>query len=161
MKIIEKIKNLASTILWGIVKFFLFILSIPFMIVFLPAKYFWRKKFENKYAGFLSINHGKNFFCYNNRNNSKTYIEENIIPKLANTIEIVYLNGKEIESDYNIEFISKSLYKLKTYNRFPHLMKIRNGKLIDKSINNQFYNVLNMSKSKTELLNEIHLFFED
>ncbi len=144
----------------SVVKTFLFTLLIPFIIILFPIKYFWRKKFEKKYANFLNVNHGKNFFCYNNRKDSKDYIEENIIPELTSTIEIVYLKGKEIKSDYNIEFISESLYKLKTYNRFPHLMKIRNGKLIDKSINNLFYNVLNMSKSKTELLNKIHFFFK-
>ena len=45
-------------------------------------------------------------------------------------------------------------------NKFPHLIKIRNGKLIDKSINNAFYSVLNMNKSRTELLNKINMFFE-
>ncbi len=33
-------------------------------------------------------------------------------------------------------------------------------KLIDKSINNPFYNVLNFNKPKTELLNQINRFFE-
>ena len=52
------------------------------------------------------------------------------------------------------------LYGLKHYNKFPHLMKIRSGKLIDKSINNPFYGVLNMNKSKSELINKINEFFE-
>ncbi len=160
MKTFEKIKNLIITILKSVAKTFLFTLLIPFIIILFPVKCFWWKKFEKKYANFLNVNHGKNFFCYNNRSNSKTYIEENIIPELSHRIEIVYLNGKEIKSDYNIEFISESLYKLKTYNRFPHLMKIRNGKLIDMSINNSFYNVFNMKKPKIELLHEIHQFFK-
>jgi len=113
------------------------------MIVFIPIGHFNRKKFEKKYAEFLAGNNGGNFFCYNNRKNSKSYIEESIIPNLDNGIEIVYLNGKKIESKYSTEFISEALYKLKSYNRFPNLMKIRNGKLIDKSINNPFYNILN------------------
>ena len=130
------------------------------MIVLFPIGHFQRKKFEKKYAEFLNENNGKNFFCYNNRKNSKQYIEEDIVPNLSDGIEIVYLNGKKIESEYNSEFISEALYGLKHYNKFPHLMKIRNGKLIDISINNQFYGVLNMNKSKTELLNKINVFFE-
>ena len=130
------------------------------MIIFIPIGHFQRKKFEKKYAEFLNENNGKNFFCYNNRKNSKQYIKEDIVPNLNNGIEIIYLNGKKIESEYNAEFISEALYGLKHYNKFPHLMKIRNGKLIDKSINNPFYGVLNMNKSKTELLNKINLFFE-
>jgi len=130
------------------------------MLVLLPIGHFQRKKFEKKYTEFLTQNHGKDFFCYNNRKNSKKYIENEIIPNLTNGIEIVYLNGKKVESEYNVEFISEALYKLKNYSRFPHLMKIRNGKLIDKSINNPFYNVLNLNKDKTELLTKINRFFE-
>jgi len=71
------------------------------MIISIPIGYFNRKKFEKKYADFLNHNNGRNFFCYNNRKNSKNYIEENIIPNLSDNIEIVYLNGKKIESDCN------------------------------------------------------------
>lgn len=126
----------------------------------MPFLHFQRKRFEKKYSEFLTENSGKNFFCYNNRKNSKKYIEDEIIPNLTDGIEIVYLNGKKVESEYNAEFISGALYRLKSYSRFPHLMKIRNGKLIDKSINNPFYNVLNLKKDKTELLTKINLFFE-
>ncbi|APQ18796.1 hypothetical protein [Maribacter hydrothermalis] len=82
------------------------------------------------------------------------------MPNLDKGIEIVYLNGRKIESEYNAEFISAALYGLKHYNKFPHLMKIRNGQVIDKSVNNPFYGVLNMNKSQTELLNVINQFFE-
>jgi len=126
----------------------------------MPFLYYQRKRFEKKYAEFLTQNNGKNFFCFNNRKNSKEYIENEIIPSLNDGIEIIYLNGKKVEAEYNTEFISEALYKLKNYSRFPHLMKIRDGKLIDKSINNPFYNVLNLNKDKTELLTKIYLFFE-
>lgn len=138
----------------------LFILILPIIVISMPLLYFQRKRFEKKYSEFLTDNNGKNFFCYNNRKNSKKYIEDEIIPNLTDVIEIVYLNGKKVESEYNAEFISGALYRLKSYSRFPHLMKIRNGKLIDKSINNPFYNVLNLKKDKTELLTKINLFFE-
>ena len=133
---------------------------LPIIIISMPFLYFQRKRFEKKHSEFLTENNGKNFFCYNNRKNSKKYIEDEIIPNLTDGIEIVYLNGKKVESEYNAEFISEALYKLKNYSRFPHLMKIRNGKLIDKSINNPFYNVLNLNKPKNELLTKINRFFE-
>ncbi len=130
------------------------------MIVLYQIHRFQRRQFEKKYSEFLIEISGKNFFCYNNRKNSKKYIEGEIIPNLTDGIEIVYLNGKKVESEYNVEFISEALYKLKSYSGFPHLMKIRNGKLIDKTINNPFYNVLNINKSKNELLAQINQFFE-
>lgn len=156
----KKLKDILLIILLIIIGIPLFILAIPFIIVIIPIGHFQRKKFEKKYAEFLIKNNGKNFFCYNNRKNSKKYVEDEILPNLTNEIQIVYLNGKKIESEYNPEFISEALYKLKNYNRFPHLMKIRNGKLIDKSINNPFYNILNQNKPKKELLGQIDTFFE-
>ncbi|MCV6631165.1 MAG: hypothetical protein OIF50_15040 [Flavobacteriaceae bacterium] len=152
--------NILAIVLFIIIGIPIFILFLPVMIVLYPIRYFQRKRFEKKYAEFLSENSGKNFFCYNNRKKSKKYIEDKIIPRLTGEVEIVYLNGKKVESDYKAEFISEALYKLKTYSGFPHLMKIRDGKLIDKSINNPFYNVLNMNQPKDKLLIKIHGFFE-
>jgi hypothetical protein len=152
--------NILAFVLFVVIGIPVFILFLPIMIVLFPIHYFQRKRFEKKYSDFLTEISGKNFFCYNNRKNSKKYIEDEIIPNLTDGIEIVYLNGKKVESEYNAEFISEALYKLKSYSGFPHLMKIRNGKLIDKSINNPFYNVLNLNKPKNELLTKINRFFE-
>ena len=147
-------------VLFVIVGIPIFVLSLPLLLILYPIQYLQRRRFEKKYSDFLSEINGKNFFCYNNRRNSKKYIEEEILPNLTDGIEIVYLNGKKVESNYNVEFISQALYKLKNYGRFPHLMKIRNGKLIDKSINNPFYNMLNRNTSKNEFLTKINRFFE-
>ena len=152
--------NILAFILFVVIGIPVFILILPIIIVLIPIQYFQRKQFEKKYSDFLTEISGKNFFCYNNRKNSRKYIEDEIIPNLKGGIEIVYLNGKKVESEYNAEFISEALYKLKSYSGFPHLMKIRNGKLIDKSINNPFYNVLNLNKPKNDLLTKINRFFE-
>ena len=157
---LRNIKDILLAIILGIPLVILIILISPLILISIPFTYLERKRFEENYAEFLIEMNGKNFFCYNNRKNSKEFIEQNIIPNLTDGIEIVYLNGKKIESEYPSEFISQALYKLANYNRFPHVMKIRNGKLIDKSVNNPFYNVLNLNKPKTELLNQINQFFE-
>jgi len=154
------LRKLSDILLVLLISIPLFILTLPIILVSLPFTYLQRKRFEKRYTAFLAENDRKNFFCYNNRKNSKKYIEEYIIPNLEKGIEIVYLNGRKIESESNAQFISAALHGLKYYNKFPHLMKIRNGQLIDKSINNPFYGVLNMKKSKTELVNKINLFFE-
>jgi hypothetical protein len=159
-KQLKKLKTILLITIAVLIGIPLLILTILLMIVFAPFGIFKIQRFEKKYAEFLIENNGKNFFCYNNRKNSKQYIAEDLLPSLRKGIEIVYLNGKSIESEYNSEFMSKALYSLKNYNKFPHLIKIRNGQLIDMSINNPFYGVLNMDNSKTELLEEINLFFE-
>ena len=117
--------------------------------------------FEKKYAEFLVHNDNLNFFCYNNRKNAKEFIEVEIIPYLNNKIEIVFLNGKTVENkSFPKEFLSNAIHQLKNYSKFPHLMKIRNGKLIDKSINTIFYSIKNQNKSKDNLMKEIDDFFE-
>lgn len=138
----------------------IFILLSPFILASIINNYFQRKHFLKKYIEFLNENNGMNFFCYNNRKKSKNYIEESIIPNLTDKIEVVYLNGRKVESENNTEFVSEALYRLKNYNRFPHLIKIRDGQLLDKSINNSFYNILNQNKSKTDFIHQINKFFD-
>lgn len=160
----HKVKNLILIILVTIAGLLIvvpiLIISIPIFIVYIPLEYFRRKKFKKEYNLFLQKQNGKNFFVYNNRQNSKLYLKEHIIPKLDNRIEIIYLNGRKIESEYNSQYISESLLKLSHYKRFPHLMKIREGTMIDKSINNHYYNVMNSNKPKAEFFNSINHFFD-
>jgi len=155
----KPLKYILPSIIAVVVGIPVFVLFIPLVIITGPFVYFKRKRFENQYSDFLINNNGADFFCYNNRENSKEYIEKNIIPNLDAGIEIVYLNGQKVASNHSVEFISQALYRLKNYNQFPHLMKIRDGKLVDKSINNPFYNVLNSNKPKTELVDQINQFF--
>ena len=155
----KSLKYILPSIIAVVVGIPVFVLFIPLVIITGPFVYFKRKRFENQYADFLINNNGADFFCYNNRENSKEYIEQQIIPELDAGIEIVYLNGQKVASNHSVEFISQALYRLKNYNQFPHLMKIRDGKLVDKSINNPFYNVLNSNKPKTELVDQINQFF--
>ena len=158
MKKLRKNIDFIFVLLFGLI---VFILTIPFIIISLPFSYYNRKKFEKEYSEFLVQNDEVNFFCYNNRKNSKEFIEGEIIPNLDDKIEIVYLNGKKIENEnYPKEFLSNALYNLKNYSKFPHLMKIRNGKLIDKSINTIFFSIKNQKQSKEKLLKEIEFFFE-
>ena len=137
-----------------------FVIALPFIILSLPFTYFNRKQFEKEYENFLEQNNGKNFFCYNNKKKLKKFLESEIIPLLNNNIDIVYLNGRRVETKYSNEFISHALYNLKSYSKFPHLMKIRNGKLIDKSVNSIFYSIMNQNKLQNTLLAEISIFFE-
>ena len=102
----------------------------------------------------------KNFFCYNNRADAKDFIEKELIPSLDKAIELIYLDGREPKSKYVKDKISLALYKLKNYSRFPHLLKIRNGQMIDESINNEFFNTLRQNKPLDKLLRNINDFFE-
>lgn len=157
MKTLKALFNLLLVVIIGIP---LLIILIPVLLFFIPIQYVKNKRFKREYAKFLSENNGKNYFCYNNRKDSQNFIEEHIISSLSDQIEIIHLNHKLPKSYSNAEFISKALYELKDYTKFPHLMKIRNNEILDKSINNSFYNVMNLGKPKTDLFELINNYFE-
>jgi len=139
------------------------IIGIPFLIFHIlsyPSRRLEEKNFKKDYANFLNRIDGKNFFCYNNRENVQEFIETVIIPRLPKDVEIIFLNGRTPESGYSNTFISHALYSLKNYRKFPHLMKIRNGEVIDFSLNNTFYNTINQQQPVDKLLVEVNHFFD-
>lgn len=141
----------------------LYILFAPLLILFLPFMiygYFDNLVFNRRYKAYLQTIDGTNFFCYNNRTNSKDFIEKNILPTLTPDIKVIYLDGKTPKSDYEQSFISKALYSIKDRKGFPYLLKISNGQLIDKSINNDFYNTMNQNKDIGQLSKKIILFYQ-
>ena len=141
----------------------LFLLFSPLLILFIPSViygYFDNIAFNKKYKKYLLTIDGTNFFCYNNRTNSKDFIEKNILPTLTSDIKVIYLDGKTPKSDYDQSFISKALYCIKDRNGFPYLLKISDGQLIDKSINNDFYNTMNQNKDIGQLSKKIISFYQ-
>lgn len=141
----------------------LYILFAPLLILFLPFMiygYFDNLVFNRRYKAYLQTIDGTNFFCYNNRTNCKDFIEKNILPTLTPDIKVIYLDGKTPKSDYEQSFISKALYSIKDRKGFPYLLKISNGQLIDKSINNDFYNTMNQNKDIGQLSKKIISFYQ-
>lgn len=135
---------------------------MPFAIFIIPIYWLHNKKFQRDYEKYLETElEGKNFFCYNNRKNGFEFIKEKILPNLPKEIEPIYLNGGLIESEiYEQKFLSNALYKLDNYSRFPHLLKIRNGKAIDFSINKDFFKYIYKPKGENNLIEIMKEFFE-
>ncbi len=139
------------------------IVGIPFLIFHIlsyPSRRMEEKNFKRDYINYLYQIDGKNFFCYNNREYAQEFIETIIIPSLPKDVEIIFLNGRVVESDYAKVFMSHALYDLKNYQKFPHLMKIRNGEVLDFSLNNTFYNMINQKQPLDKLLAEVNHFFD-
>ncbi|MFN3404905.1 MAG: hypothetical protein ACK40G_12470 [Cytophagaceae bacterium] len=137
------------------------ILLLPFILISLPFVMINDRIEKKKFRIYLEYIGDKNFFCYNNRSDCKGFIENELLNNLKDcNIELIFLDGKTPKSDYNPNYISRALYELKNYRRFPHLLKIRNGNLIDKSINNSVFNTINKNKSMESLLEEIKEFFD-
>lgn len=111
------------------------------------------------YRSYLNSITGTKFFCYNNRTNSQEFIERNILPNLPSDVQLIYLDGKTPLSDYDDEYISMMLYRIKDRGGFPYLLKVVDGELMDCSVNNEFYNVLNQNKSFDKLFKQINSFY--
>lgn len=135
------------------------VLLTPVLLICLPVILIQDYSNNKKQKDYLITLNGKNFFCYNNRTDAKVFIEKELLPKLGNNIELIYLNGWDVQSDYDKNILSKILYELRNYTGFPHLLKVREGKIIDASVNNEFYNTMHQNKPVDKLLLEIDSFF--
>ncbi len=135
------------------------ILVLPLLIVFWPIYYVYAKITDRQLKSYLIDLGDKNFFCYNNRADAKDFIEKELLPRLDKNIELIYLDGRQPKSSYEKDKISLTLYKLKKYTRFPHLLKVRSGQIIDESINNEFFNTMKQNKPIDKLVSDINNFF--
>jgi hypothetical protein len=157
----ERLKEIPIIIFLIIVGIALSILFLPIILVYLIFEFFQKKRFKKRYSDYLVSIEGKKFFCYNNRKNNHHYIEKNIIPNLRNDIEPLFLEGKRIRNEDNREYISHMLRNVSKRKGFPYLIKISNGKAVDESINNEFYNFKSQNKNPEDLIVLINTSFEN
>lgn len=157
----ERLKEIPIIIFLLIIGIPLSILFIPLILIFLIFEFFQKKRFKKRYYNYLLSIEGKKFFCYNNRKNNHHYIEKNIIPNLNSDIEHVFLEGKNLKSEYIQEYISHMVAAVSDRKGFPYLIKISNGKAIDKSMNNDFYNFKSQNKKPQDLIILINSSFDN
>jgi len=142
------------TIILGFI--LLLIPCIPFILI---HAYFSDKIFEREYKLYLERMNGACFFCYNSRKSSVEFARDIIAPALEPNIQIVFVDGKDVESGNDSKYISKMLYSIQERKGFPYLLKIKDGQILDMSVNNQFYSVMIGRKSVTPLLERINAFY--
>ena len=128
---------------------------IIWLISHMIGQYFRRKRFQQDYVDYLKQHEGTEFFCYTNRRNSRSFVEEHILPALAPNIRVIYLEGREPISQYNKRYISRALYSIRQKG-FPNVMKIKDGRVVDRSLHNELYNVINQKKNPNDFLEALH-----
>ena len=139
-----------------IIGFILLIIPcIPFILIY---AHFSDKAFEKEYKLYLERMNGACFFCYNSRKSSVEFAKNVVVPALEPDIQIVFVDGKDVKSDNDSKYISKMLYSIQERKGFPYLLKIKDGQVLDMSVNNQFYSILIGHKSITPLLEIINTF---
>jgi uncharacterized membrane protein YbaN (DUF454 family) len=140
-----------------IIGFILLIIPcIPFILI---QDYFSNKAFEKEYKLYLERMNGACFFCYNSRKSSVEFARNIIAPALEPDIHVVFVDGRDVESSDDSKYISKMLYSIQERKGFPYLLKIKDGQVINMSVNNQFYSIMIGSKSITPLLERINAFY--
>ncbi|MDN5217337.1 hypothetical protein QQ020_35010 [Fulvivirgaceae bacterium BMA12] len=156
----SRLKEILTLMLLVLSTLVIGIIVLPFAIILAPFGWLQDRQFNREYQQYLKTIEGKNFFCYNNRKKGFDYIQTQILPRLPKEVEPLFLNGKSIESNYESRFISKAFYSFQHYSRFPQLLKIRNGKAVDCSLNAELFNCLNHGKDQELIFNKIEVFFE-
>ena len=157
----ETLKEIPTILFLLIIGILLPVLFLPIILVYLVFDFFQSKRFKKRYNNYLLSIEGKKFFCYTNRKNNHHYIEKNIIPNLSGDIEPVFLEGKILRSKYIQEYISHMAASVSDRKGYPYLIKISNGKAIDKSMNNEFYNFKSQNKNPEDLLTLINSSFDN
>lgn len=137
----------------------LIILS-PLLVPVIIYGFIQNRLFRKEYKTYLKSIEGTKLFVYNSRTNNHSYVKQFILPELPGDVEIVYLNGKDPISNLNKKYISHALYSIKDRKGFPYLLRVENGEINDKSINNAFYNTKNQNKDIQLLLDQIDQFFK-
>ncbi|MBB6239170.1 hypothetical protein HDC90_003817 [Pedobacter sp. AK013] len=130
------------------------------IITSIISDYIEEKKSEKLYCEYLLEIDGHKLFCYNNRKDCQEFIEQQIIPFLPSDVKLIFLDGRYPKSDYSQKFASTVLYKIKNQVGFPYLLKVQNGIVLEKSINNELYNSLNQGHDFQVLYNKINKFYQ-
>ncbi|TCC90253.1 hypothetical protein EZ428_13315 [Pedobacter frigiditerrae] len=144
------------------------VVIVPLLLLFFPVfiflsikSYFDEKAYKKAYEQYVLKINNANFFCYNNKQSIQKLIEQEVLPLLNNSINVIYLDGRNPVSDFNKSYISTVLYGIKDKKGFPYILKIRDGVVVDKSINADLYYTINHNESMSSLVKKIDLFFKD
>lgn len=139
---------------------------IPGIMVLLVCMLYWvfnvrqdDHVFRKEYQEFLQSIEGKSLFCYNNNTRSQLFIETIVLPALSPEVNIIFLNGRTPESGFSRRFISHMLYDINDRTAFPYLLKVVNGEVLDRSVNNELFNTFNQNKAPDQLLQKINAFY--
>ena len=117
----------------------------------------------SKHARFLRKNEGREFFCYTERQTSKSYIETEILPEIPPEI-VVVLNGRfKVIVPEEYREISKyvTFWWGNPLEKFPQLLKIINGEVQIVSLHQEFYSNYKRKDGKEIFLAKYNEALED
>ncbi len=132
---------------------------LPVFICIIIFLYFQKRQDKN-YQKYIASLGDKNFLCYNEGTLSRTFIEQELIPTLDSSVELIYLEGDTLVSDYDERQLTAMLYPFKENFEFPHLLKLRNGHFTELSVKFDVHHTVQNPSSSGKLLERIYGFFD-
>lgn len=152
----------------GDILFIIFIVVI--MIVLLPIilplaifVYLKGKVDDIRFKRFLVGNEGANYFAYTDKQTSRKYVEDEILPFLPKDTRVLQLAGKKgrynMGEDFGMHGHVVGSMKL-AKGGFPYVSKIVDGELITESINNRLYSAIRRNIGAELIVEKILRFFD-
>lgn len=146
----------------GLIVVVLVILS-PIIAILMVVAWIINRAEDHRFRKYLADHEGVNFFCYTSRKTSVDYVKENIVPFLPPDTNVIYLwDGKPLTNlGEEFPFVHLLVGEMKqAKGGFPYAAKIRDGKLVSISINNQLYSAIKRSADADSINRNIHKFLE-
>ncbi len=156
------VKKRKKTIFWGLL---LFVSICPLLVISVIIMFFrllfyypfnWKKirsdreeykKTKIEFHNYFQKHKGEIFFCYTNKKKTLELTTTKIIPKIKETLPLIFLKGRIPESNLNSEYLSFALKQFPK-NSFPCIIGIGNGMLYFSSLHDE---ILAMSLEQTEI----------
>ncbi|MGM9479103.1 hypothetical protein ACS5PU_21965 [Pedobacter sp. GSP4] len=156
----EKINDILTIVIIIPIVLLFLLFFLPFVLIDNINCYFKQKKTDKLYIDYLRQIDGHKLFCYNNRRHVQEFIEKQVIPTLPKDVKLIFLDGKTPKSEYSDRLASTILYRIQNQVGFPYLLKIQDGIVHEKSINNELYNNLNQGHDIKPLYDAINKFYQ-
>lgn len=119
---------------------------LPLILLLMGVSRIRARQSEQRYAAFLAQHEGAEFFCYTNRMTSRAFVEEHILSALDPHIHIIQLAGRKPISTFDETYISHMLHNIEQIG-FPNVLKIVNGHVVDTSLHDEWYAILNQKRN--------------
>jgi hypothetical protein len=151
--------NTVKRILLFILLFVLVVIALPLLFPLviggIISTWINTSQFKEQYKAFLKGCDGYVFYCYSDRSQKQVYVQENILPHLDPSLNIIYVQGREPQSDFNQRFISIMLDSL-TSKGCPNLIRISDGQVLDVSLHKAWELAIEQENDPAKFVQIIH-----
>ena len=130
-------------------------LLFPLLIGGVIASLINNTQLKQRYRMFLEVHDELIFFCYSDRRNKHDWVEQNILPHLDPTLNVIFVEGSVPKSDFDPRCISVMLDNVMNEG-CPNLMRITNRKVLDTSLQQEMQSILDQNLDSSAFIQLIN-----